>query len=70
MVGGDGGKVVQRLVDTRSEAGSGYIVAENPLVAHLGKEARLRDHLVEQMRDVLLPLGREGLLVCARRRRR
>ena len=63
VVGGDGGKVVQRLVDSGGEAGRRHVVAKNPLVGDLSEEARLRGHLLKQMRDVLLPFGREGLLV-------
>src|SRR5450432_1453446 len=57
------GKVIKRLVGPGSETGGGNIVAQNAAVDDLGEEGRLRNHLAHQVRDVLLALGSERLLV-------
>ena len=38
-------------------------MAEDALIHYLGEEARLGDELVEQVGNILLPLGGEGFLV-------
>ena len=63
MLGRDCGEVVEGFVDSGGQAGSGDVVAEDTLIHYLGEETRLRDELVEQVRNILLPLGGEGFLI-------
>src|SRR5579859_4695551 len=65
MAGRHCGKVVEGFVDASGQAGSGDVVAEDPLIDYLGKETRLRDELLEEVRNILLPLRGEGFLVAS-----
>jgi hypothetical protein len=57
------GKVVERFVDSGREACSRNIVSKDTLVHHLGEEAGLRGQLMQQVRDILLALRSERLLI-------
>ena len=46
-----------------SAAGSRGVVAQDAFVYHARKEGSLRDELLEEMRDVLLAVGRESFVV-------
>src|SRR6202041_2439956 len=65
MAGRHCGKVIEGFVHSGGQAGSGDVVAEDTLIHYLGEETRLRDELVEQVRNILLPLGGEGFLIAS-----
>src|SRR6266568_3943288 len=63
MFGGKGSKIVDRFVDTGSQAGGGDVVAEDSAIHNLREEGGLRDEFAHQVRDVFLTLRSEGFLV-------
>ena len=63
VLGWSRGKVVQGFVGAGGEGGGGDVVAENSMIDDLREEGALGDQLPEHVRDVFLPLGREGLFV-------
>src|SRR6266851_2321821 len=56
-------KIVDRLVDPRSQAGGSHVVPQDSAVHHLRKKCRLRNQLPHQVRNILLPLRRKRLLI-------
>ena len=65
MFRGNGGKVIEGFVDACSQAGGGDVVTEDALVDNVGEEARLRYQFVQQVRNIFLAFGREGLLIAS-----
>ena len=63
IVGRHRREIVERLVGAGDDAGGRDVVAENAAIDHLREERRLRDQLVQQVRDVLLPVRHERLVV-------
>ena len=63
MFGRDRGKVVERFVGSGRETCGGNVMAEDTAINDLREEGRLRNHLAQEVRDVLLTLGRKSLLV-------
>jgi len=57
------GEVVEVFIDAGSEASCGYVVAKNAAINYLSKKRRLRNKLIEQMRNVLLAFGHESFFV-------
>ena len=56
-------KVIECFVDAGRQACGGYVVAQYPLIHHLGKKARLGRQFLEHVRDIVLAFGGEGLLI-------
>src|ERR1700733_16318553 len=63
VVGRDGGEVVESFVGPGYQACGRDIVTENPPIDYLGEERALRNELTQEMRDVFLPIGHEGLFI-------
>ena len=62
----DGGKIIEGLVDARYQACGRNIVAEDPSIHYLGEEGSLGNELPQEMRNIFLSLGHEGLFIaCA-----
>src|ERR1700722_1710254 len=57
------GEIVDGLVDSRSQACSSDIVAEDAPIPHVREECRLRNQFAHQVRNVRPTLRRESLLV-------
>ena len=65
MLGGNGGKVVECFVDAGGEACGCNVMAQNSLVGDMRKEARLRSHFSQHVRNIFLALGSEGFLIAS-----
>jgi hypothetical protein len=63
VLGGQRGKVVNRLVHAGREAGSCYVVPQDASVHDLREERRSGQQLPHQMRNVFLALGGKRLLI-------
>ena len=56
-------EIVEGLIYASGKAGRCDVVAEDSAVGDLSKETGLRSEFIQQVRDVLLPLGRKSFLV-------
>src|SRR6476469_8794493 len=59
----DRGEIIESLVYSGRETGCGNVMAEDSLVCHTREETRLRNEVVDQVRDVLLAFRGKGFLI-------
>src|SRR6266853_6181926 len=56
-------KVIECFINAGSKARCRNIMAEDAMIHHLCEEARLRNQLVHQVRNILLPFRRKRFLI-------